>query len=184
MYKDLTDVELTQKTIDGEVSAFEELVNRYQKPIFYYCQRLLNNNHTDAEDATSEAMFKLYKNIAKYNPEYKFSSWLYRIAHNCAVNIIASKSKLFYVDIESFWNIPTKEKDESSINKYELEQILDKLNFNDKNVLILYYLEEKTTSEISQILNLSENTVTQRICRARAKARKILNKIYLTNLSN
>ena len=129
-------------------------------------------------------MFKLYKNIAKYNPEYKFSSWLYRIAHNCAVNIIASKSKLFYVDIESFWNIPTKEKDESSINKYELEQILDKLNFNDKNVLILYYLEEKTTSEISQILNLSENTVTQRICRARAKARKILNKIYLTNLSN
>jgi RNA polymerase sigma factor (sigma-70 family) len=173
MYDQLTDPELVKITLEGQHLAFEELVNRYQQPIYRYCYRLLNFNPNDAEDATSESLFKAFKSLATYKSEYKFSSWLYRIAHNCAVNIIKDKSKMFFVDIESFWGVQAEEKEVLPLERYELEKILGKLKINDRNILTLFYLEDKTIKDISDILKLAENTVAQKISRARARARKI-----------
>jgi RNA polymerase sigma factor (sigma-70 family) len=118
--------------------------------------------------------FKAYKNLASFKRNLKFSSWLYRIAHNTAVNLIRDKSKLFYVDIETFWSVPAKFKDDVKLTHSELEQVLEKLNPDDRNLLILFHLEEKSLREISDIVKLTENTVAVKLKRARIKARKFL----------
>jgi RNA polymerase sigma-70 factor, ECF subfamily len=170
----MEDSELVQKILKGNLDLFEEIVNRYERQILVYTKRILNNNQQDAEDTTAETFFKCYKNLASYNSQYKFSSWLYRIAHNNAVNLISSKSKLFYFDINDFWQISSATKAELPLNKEELEKILDKLKFDDKNVLVLFYLEEKSLREISDILKISENAVAKRLNRARDRTRKLI----------
>jgi RNA polymerase sigma factor (sigma-70 family) len=179
-FESLSDQELIDLTLRGDKFAFDQIVYRYQKPIFRYCFRLLNNNQLDAEDVTSESLFKAFRYLATYKSEYKFSSWLYRIAHNQAVSLIKKKAGLFFVDIENFWHFESGSKDETKLTNFELENILDKLKTDDKAVLVLFYLEEKSLSEIGDILKISDNAVAQRLSRARKKARDILQKLKLT----
>ena len=174
----LEDSELVKEILTGKLELFEEILNRYERQILVYTKRLLNGNQHDSEDATSETFFKCYKNIASYNESYKFSSWLYRIAHNTAVNIIRSKSNLFFFDTDSFWQIPNPTKDESPITKDELEKVLDSLKFEEKNILILFYLNEKSLREIGDILKITDNSVAQKLSRARKKAKEIITKQF------
>lgn len=169
-----TDQEIVSLVLAGNKDAFAELLNRYKEPIYRYCFRLLNFHPHDSEDATSETFLKAYKALASYNSNLKFSSWLYRIAHNTAVNLIRDKSKLFYIDIENFWHIPDTKTEESNFSKEDLEKILNKLNPIDKSLIILFHLEEKSLKEIGQIFKLTENTVAVKLRRARLKAKKLI----------
>lgn len=170
-----TDEELVQLTLkDSTNGAFDEIVNRYEQPILRYCRRLLNYNETEAQDAVSETFLKAWKNLASYKKEFKFSSWLYRVAHNAAVNMIRSNSKFFSIDLQDFWYIPAPEKEESKLTSDELEAVLSNLKESDRNLLILFHLEEKSLREISDILKLSENTIAVKLKRARERARKYL----------
>ncbi|MEM1312599.1 MAG: sigma-70 family RNA polymerase sigma factor [Patescibacteria group bacterium] len=171
-YKSYADEKVVKIVLEGNTTAFEELVNRYQQPILRYCKRLLNYHTQDAEDVASEVFYKAYKSLASFSTNLKFSSWLYRIAHNTAVNLIRDKSKLFYVDIQDFWHIPQTKKEETKIDKIQLEKALDKLNSTDKSLLILFHLEELSLKEISDIFKLTPNTVAVKLKRARERARK------------
>jgi len=169
-----SDQEIISDVLSGNSEAFSEILNRYQDPIYRYCFRLLNFHPQDSEDATSETFLKAYKSLASYNSNLKFSSWLYRIAHNTAVNLIRDKSKLFYIDIENFWHIPDTKTENTTISKADLEKVLDRLNPTDKSLLILFHLEEKSLKEIGQIFKLTENTVAVKLKRARLKAKKLI----------
>lgn len=171
---DKTDQELVTETLSGDTEAFGLILNRYQDPIYRYCFRLLNFHPHDSEDATSETFLKAYKSLASYNTNLKFSSWLYRIAHNTAVNLIRDKSKLFYIDIENFWHIPDSKTEETNFTKADLEKVLSQLNPMDKSLIILFHLEEKSLKEIGQIFKLTENTVAVKLKRARLKAKKFI----------
>ena len=170
-----SDEELVEIALkDSANGAFDEIVNRYEQPILRYCRRLLNYNETGAQDAVSETFLKAWKNLASYKKEFKFSSWLYRVAHNAAVNIIRSNSKFFSIDLQDFWYIPAPQKEESKLTSDELEKVLSNLKEADRNLLILFHLEEKSLREMSDILKLSENTIAVKLKRAREKARKFL----------
>jgi len=174
-FQDKSDEELVELTLkESQSMAFDEIVNRWEQPILRYCLRLLNYNQTDAEDATSEAFLKAYKNLASYKKEFKFSSWLYRIAHNSAVNMMRDNSKFFSIDLQDFWHIPAPKKADEKLTTQELEQVLSRLKEGDRNLLILFHLEEKSLKEISDILKLSENTIAVKLKRARERARKFL----------
>ncbi len=167
----MSDQEVITKVLAGDKASFEVIILTYQKPILFYLMRLLNFNQHDAEDALSETFLKVYVNLASYNPSLKFSSWLYRIAHNEGVNIIRQKSKTYSVDIDLL-DIPANI-DFNKPSKTDLEKILNKLKEEDKNILILYYLEDKSLKEISEILKISENNATVRLKRARDKAKNL-----------
>jgi RNA polymerase sigma-70 factor (ECF subfamily) len=171
-FNEVTDEDLVKMVLSEDKEAFGELVNRYQDPIMRYCKRLLNYHQQDAEDVVSDVFYKAYKNLASFKTNLKFSTWIYRIAHNTSVNLIRDKSKLFYVDIEDFWHIPQTTKTENIIDKVELERILENLNPTDRSLLILFHLEEKSLKEIAEIFKLSENTVAVKLKRARERARK------------
>ena len=89
--KSLTDVELIEKAIGGREAGFEELVHRYQRQITSYIYRMLNN-YDASLDVTQEVFIKVYNSLEKYSSDYKFSTWLYRIAHNAAIDYMRRNS--------------------------------------------------------------------------------------------
>src|SRR5687767_13315971 len=81
----LADVDLVTSALRGHADGFEELVRRYQRPITGYVFRMLGDYEASL-DVTQEVFIKVYNSLSKYSSEYKFSTWLYRIAHNAAID--------------------------------------------------------------------------------------------------
>src|ERR1044072_2399744 len=81
----LADSELVQSTLSGRESGFEELVRRYQRPIAAYVYRMVGD-YDAALDLTQEVFIKVYNSLSRYRAEFKFSTWIYKIAHNAAID--------------------------------------------------------------------------------------------------
>src|SRR5919202_6928523 len=80
-----TDRELVATAVSGVEGSFEELVRRYQRPISAYVYRMVGN-YESALDLTQEIFIKVYNSLRRYRSEFKFSTWIYKIAHNSAVD--------------------------------------------------------------------------------------------------
>src|SRR3712207_9488034 len=78
------DCELVTRALAGREDGFEELVRRYQRPIAAYVYRMVGD-YDSALDLTQEVFIKVYSSLERYRPEYKFSTWIYKIAHNASV---------------------------------------------------------------------------------------------------
>jgi RNA polymerase sigma-70 factor, ECF subfamily len=173
-YSSIPDIQIIKEIIDGNKDLFAEILRRYESPILRYTNRLLSFNQQDAEDVTAESFVKAYLNLAGYNPNLQFSSWLYRIAHNEAVNLIKKKSKYSITDIDNL-QIKAEITENLLFEKKEIiENILNKVNIEDRNILILFYLEERTIAEISETLKISPNNVAVKLNRARNRARNLI----------
>src|SRR3984893_9850013 len=81
----LGDSELVRSAIAGREAGFEELVRRYQRPIAAYVYRMVGD-YDAALDLTQEVFIKVYNSLARYRSEFKFSTWIYKIAHNAAID--------------------------------------------------------------------------------------------------
>src|SRR5436309_10065679 len=79
------DSELVVRALKGREEGFEELVRRYQRPISAYVYRMVGD-YDAALDLTQEIFIKVYGSLARYRSEFKFSTWIYKIAHNCAID--------------------------------------------------------------------------------------------------
>ena len=87
-----SDLELISGALKGKENSFEELVKRYQRPVVGYVYRMLND-YDAALDVTQEVFIKVYRSLDRYSSDYKFTTWLYRIAHNAAIDHIRRNSK-------------------------------------------------------------------------------------------
>src|SRR6476660_10278864 len=106
------DSDLVATAIKGQEGSFEELVRRYQRPISAYVYRMVGN-YESALDLTQEIFIKVYNSLRRYRSEFKFSTWIYKIAHNSAVDhlrrtttreqslISGTESESFELPIES-----------------------------------------------------------------------------------
>jgi RNA polymerase sigma-70 factor, ECF subfamily len=186
----LDDKEIVQRIIHGQKDEFEILVERYNRKLFVYLCRLLNFNQNDAQDVLQEMWLNAYVNLVTFNPRLTFSSWVYRIAHNLAVDLIRKKYKHFIVDtnneetqakIHNNQTIITKGEEEMdvAINKNRLDSILTKLDLDNRNLLVMFYLQGLSLIEISDILKITVNTLSVRLKRARAKAQTIISNLNL-----
>jgi len=97
--QNLTDEQIVKIIQKGNVEAFEILVNRLQEKLLRYIKRLVFDNN-DAEDILQNVFIKAYQNIMGFNFDYKFSSWIYRIAHNESVNYLRLLNKRPIFNIE------------------------------------------------------------------------------------
>src|SRR5919204_3215237 len=84
-FNSATDGELVRTAVAGREAAFEELVMRYQRPIAAYVYRVVGD-YDAALDLTQEVFIKVYNSLARYRSEFKFSTWIYKIAHNAAID--------------------------------------------------------------------------------------------------
>src|SRR5881275_420376 len=81
----LADGELVKSALAGREAGFEELVRRYQRPIAAYVYRMVGD-YDSALDLTQDVFIKVYNSLARYRSEFKFSTWIYKIAHNAAID--------------------------------------------------------------------------------------------------
>ena len=172
------DVELVQQAIDGDQKAYAELMERYRDAIYYMLLKMVNNT-SDAEDLAIEAFGKAFKNIRQYTANFAFSTWLFKIASNNAIDFMRKK-KLNNVSIDETLrdadaipvNIrseqPTPE--ESMISEQKivmLRSIVAKLKPRYRKLVELRYFYEYTYEEISAEMGLPIGTVKAQLFRAR-----------------
>lgn len=182
----LSDNELILIIREKDPERYGEIVERYQGKLFAYLYRLVGSRE-EAEDLLQDVFIKAYKNINSYDTQRKFSSWIYRIAHNEAVNHIKRKSLKRFIPWENI--LATKDQLEMSSSeeaadarwirketKKEVDEVINRLPFKYKQVLVLRYYSDKSYEEISEILGKPVNTVGTLINRAKKKMYEELKK--------
>ncbi len=169
---------------DFGVGAYKEIVKRYQNKLFAYLYRLVGNKE-EAEDILQNVFVKVYKNIKRFNAKRKFSSWIYRIAHNEAVNFLKKRGRRHVVSLEDIEmtkdKLSTASLAESPIDAWiskelriEMQRALDKLPEKYKEALTLRYFLDKSYEEMSEILEKPVNTVGTLLNRAKKKLMEIM----------
>jgi len=179
----LTDGELIVSAIGGRADGFEELVRRYQRPIISYVFRMLGD-HESALDVTQEVFIKVYNSLNKYSPEYKFSTWLYRIAHNAAIDHMRRNSVTaqsieaenadgsYQIQIES--RGPSPEQDHERYEwRTEIESVVRCLPPAYRDLILLRHSRDLSYDEIAEVTGLPLGTVKNRLFRAREMMRHI-----------
>lgn len=176
---DITDEELARRVQGGESHWFALLVGRYEERISRYAKRFLFGA-SDIDDLVQEVFTKAFINIQSFDPERKFSPWIYRIAHNEFVNALKKRSRepLSFLDPDTL--LPHGASDESSGRDEELKGLLEKglknLDSKYREPLILYYYEGMDYREISEVLRLPVSTVGVRLARGREALKKSMEK--------
>jgi RNA polymerase sigma-70 factor (ECF subfamily) len=177
----LTDGDLIIASVGGRSDSFEELVRRYQRPITGYVFRIVGEYEASL-DVTQEVFIKVYNSLAKYSSEYKFSTWLYRIAHNAAVdhlrrNSVSQQSLeaenadgTFELQIESRAASPEQDHERSQWRS-EIEVVVELLPTAYKELIVLRHGQDLSYDEIAEITCLPLGTVKNRLFRAREMMR-------------
>lgn len=168
--KDLTDYELVQKCINGEKEYFSEIISRNKNLVYSVVFKMINNKE-DANDLSQEIFIKIYKNLDKYFPNFKFSTWVIRIATNHTIDYIRKK-KYEIIAIEeveyklTFENTPEKEYIERE-ERNCLNNLLNDLPEIYKIPLILYHRNGLSYQEIADATKEPLSKVKNRIFRGR-----------------
>lgn len=182
--KKLDDSELIRLLKCKNPVVHNEIIKRYQKKLFIYLFRFVGNKE-ETEDLLQNVFLKVYKYCDNFDTKRKFSSWIYRIAHNEAVNYIKRKSIKKFISLEDFVStrdrIETKTDAKSPMEVWmskelqkEIETALKKLPDKYKEVLEMRYFSEKSYEEISGKLGKPVNTVGTLINRAKRKLEVIV----------
>ncbi|HRF76604.1 MAG TPA: sigma-70 family RNA polymerase sigma factor [Chitinophagales bacterium] len=173
------DMELVEKARKGDQYAYSVLMARYKDSINFMLLKMVHNRD-DADDLTIEAFGKAFLHLEKYTPDFAFSTWLFKIALNNAIDFIRKKKlKTLSLDDENdesskyvFSKIKTSALDpEESIIKDQragiMRTILDELNPKYKTLIEMRYFEELSYEEIAEKLNMPLGTVKAQLFRAR-----------------
>lgn len=179
---ELTDEELVVAVRERDQELFSEIIRRYQTKLTHYLRKFIGVPD-ELEDVLQEVFIKVYRNLYGFNAGRRFSPWIYRIAHNEAVNHIAKNKNAVSLDDQE-WEIIDEAVDikadvDRGLLKRVLEDGLQKMNNKYREPLILYFFEEKSYEEISDILHIPSSTVGVLIMRAKAQLKQIVQqKIY------
>ncbi len=179
------DEEIAMLVQQGDVESFGLLVEHYEQKIKRYARKFLFDTE-DSQDMVQEVFLKAYINIQSFDPQRRFSPWLYRIAHNEFINAIKKKGKvsIFSFDSDAILpHVPQLEAPETADSAAEhqelrkmLDHSLDKLDAKYRETLVLYYYEDLDYQEIAEILEIPVSTVGVRLRRGRLMLKEIIQK--------
>jgi RNA polymerase sigma-70 factor (ECF subfamily) len=189
---EISDLELIASAIRGREAGFEELVRRYQRPITGYIFRMLGDYEASL-DVSQEVFIKVYNSLSRYSSEYKFSTWLYRIAHNAAIDHMRRNSVCpqsletenadgtYQLQIES--PNPTPEQDrERSEWRTQIGHVVRRLPAAYRELILLRHSQDLSYDEIAEVTGLPLGTVKNRLFRAREMMREIFTERGFTGL--
>nr|WP_317358085.1 sigma-70 family RNA polymerase sigma factor [uncultured Tyzzerella sp.] len=168
--KDLTDYELVQKCLNGEKEYFSEIITRHKNLVYSVVLRMVNNQD-DANDLAQEVFIKVYKNLDKYFPDFKFSTWIVKITTNHVIDY-RRKKKYETVPMEEveYKLIEENTPEQDCLEKEErqvLNQLLNNLPDIYKVPIILYHQQGLSYQEIAEAINEPLSKVKNRIFRGR-----------------
>ena len=168
-----TDEELILAIQQGDISAYEELVKRYQQGLYVFVVRILKDEAA-ARDIVQDSLVKVYQVIQSINTQKKFSTFLFEIAKNAAFSLLRKKKRIISLDA-----IADIEDDESFLEKYlkldeqeRVRSVVQSLEKKYSMVLSEYYFEDLSYEEIAKKTRLPINTVRTHVRRAKEAFKK------------
>ncbi len=174
----------------GDVTAFEELVNRYEPKIFHLAQNITQNRE-DAEDVMQDAFLKSFEHLGDFHGDSRFYTWLVRITVNEALmklrkrrpnqvsldEPVETDDDLIPREVEDWGPTPEQRYAQAELNEI-LTEVINELDPTFRVVFLLRDVEELSTEETAELLGLSVPAVKSRLLRARLKLRQKLNKFF------
>lgn len=172
------DEEIIEKIKTGKSEEYSRLVKRYEEKLKRYVYRLINRKE-EVDDIVQNVFIKVYVNLPLFDKRLTFSSWIYRIAHNETINTLSSTFLQKFVSITDWFSFGKDDSIEDQIDdeimKKKLKLCIDQLDIKYKEPLVLFYYEEKTYEEISDILRIPIKTIGVLIHRAKLHIKKLCN---------
>lgn len=170
-----------ESILAGDMQSFSCLISKYEKMAFTLAFRIVGNRE-EAEEVTQDAFLKMYQALPDFRFESKFSSWFYRIVYRTALSTIRRQSLFSDVDDVDTSNVTVEEQEQASAlleqndRKKVIQKTLKELPKSEALLLTLFYLQECTIDEISQITGLSNVNVKTKLFRARKHFYSVLEK--------
>ena len=193
--REQSDQEVVSLAKDGVDEAYRELIRRYERPVFSLVFRMVRNREL-AEDLAQETFIKVLNAIQSYRPEFKFSSWVFKIANNTAIDHLR-KRELDTLSLEGSPHADTPElieatalqigeRGENQLDEVAnrelggtIEEAIAKLRPEYRSCILLRHVEGRSYEEIAEMLNLPLGTVKTYIHRARNELRILLREVRL-----
>lgn len=164
-----------QKVINGDANAFAYLVDNYKNMVFSLALKITRSKE-EAEEISQDTFVKAFKSLSSYEADAKFSTWLYRIAYNTALDSIKKNKKHHYnfeLNEVTLQQIKSVEGILEGIERKErailIKSCLDKLPIEEKAIVWMFYFDELSLKEIVNITGISEANVKVKLHRARKK---------------
>ena len=177
LFSRLTDEELVEEVRSADQELYRYVVARYQEKLLRYATYLTGDSDS-AKDAVQTAFIKAFQNLRSFDIKKKFSSWLYRIVHNEAMNAIKKHHQAIGLDTDQWHLLPSHHDIEAEYSRKELQtyirKTLNKLPVEYKAPITLFFLENRSYEEISDILRLPVGTVGTRINRGKARIKQLM----------
>jgi RNA polymerase sigma factor (sigma-70 family) len=182
--RNLSDQEIIDSVRKGNSSDYSILVDRYKNKAFSMLKRMLKNEF-DAEEILQDCFLKAYKSLNNFKGEAKFSTWFYRIVYNSALTKLSSQKRRTetemtsvedHINLESEYN--SNEIEKMDVN-HLIHKTISKLPERYSAIITMFYLNEMTIDEISEIMGISISNVKVMLFRSRNALRDLILKIKL-----
>lgn len=174
------------EALKGNQKAYESLAERHRQAIYHIIFKIVRNNET-AHDLVQETFMKAFASLGSYRSEYRFSTWLYKIAANCSIDYlrkrrinalsldqqIPTKDGSVSIEVPDYSYHPGKELERKE-QRYNIEEAIQALPDKYREVIVYRHKDDKSYEEIADLLNIPVGTVKARIFRARELLKKRL----------
>jgi RNA polymerase sigma factor (sigma-70 family) len=161
----------------GQLNALEELVRRFERPLFYFIRRIVKDE-AHAWDALQKTWIRVFADLPRVSGKTRRKAWLYRVARNTALNHVRDESRHRAVQVTDTDQLSGID-DSNGFSDEDAEEVhraLDQLNLSDREALTLYFIEDLSVEEIADVLGIPAGTVKSRLYFARQRLRTILEK--------
>ena len=181
----LTDTEVIRRVLRGEQALFSVLVERYQQYVFTLVYRFTDNRE-DAEEISQDVFVKVYRSLADFRGDSKFSTWLYTVVRTSCITFLRKK-RLDTTSLDNERTFVQLENQESGFKANTIEQksrhamvneAIRLLSPDDSQIITLFYKGEQSLEEIGRIMGLEPNTVKVKLHRARNRLREKMEKHF------
>lgn len=158
--KKLSDNEIIDSILKGNENDYTLLIDRYKDRAYSLLCNMLKNN-MDAEEALQDSFIKVYGSLKNFRGESKFSTWLYKIVYNTGLTILSGKKRSIEMQMDSLDDVYYLKIDDDEIYatsenaKEYLLKMVDKLPIRNSLVLILFYMDNFSVKDLSEVLGLS-----------------------------
>lgn len=177
------DRQLVETIRAGDTDAFETLVRRKTTKVYALCYRVIGNAE-DAKDISQLVFLKLWENLEKYDPQYAFDTWLYRMVTNVAIDFMRNKQSRDNAVNSNLRLVKTAADAEQTVvvQRKEVENVFNDISTvlspKQKTVFIMNQMEDLPSAEIAKILGCRESTVRNHLFNARKLMQQQLQKRY------
>lgn len=171
----------------GDTAAFQRLVERYKKKIYFLAYDILGDHH-EAEDISQEVFIKVFRSLRNFRRDAKMSSWIYQITANTCIDALRKKKSKPQVNLEDFNHVSLQDNlagggtrvqnpelsAEASIMQHKIQNALHKVTPKERTVFVMRHYNDLKIKEIAETLQVSSGTIKSLLFRALKKLRKEL----------